>query len=184
VPFAGQGALNLTTLSVWLLRGRVSVEFTRPAKPQDNGAHEQMHRELKAATASPPAPTARAQQRRFERWREEYNEERPHEGINYRKPAQLYRCSPRRWREGLPADYPSAWITRRVRNRGHIKIYGRLRFIGRAFVGQTIGLKPLDGERDEVYLDELHIGTLHRADPGGLRPCTFQTKPCVVTSST
>ena len=51
-PFAGNGPLNLSTLSVWWLRLGIKVEFTRRAKPQDNGAHEQMHRVLKAETAS------------------------------------------------------------------------------------------------------------------------------------
>jgi transposase InsO family protein len=174
-PFAGCGSLNLTTLSVWWLCCGIRVEFTRPAKPQDNGAHEQMHRILKADTASPPAPTLRAQQRRFERWRHQYNSVRPHAALGNRRPAQLYRPSPRRWKPPVPWSYPRTWITRRVRNRGAIKIHGRLRFIGRAFVHQSIALKPIDADHYEVYLGKLLIGTLYHRDPGAMRPCSYNS---------
>jgi transposase InsO family protein len=176
VPFAGQGPLNLTTLSVWWLRCGIKVEFTRPAKPQDNGSHEQMHRILKAETASPPAPTARAQQQRFARWQKEYNELRPHASLGDRRPAQFYRPSPRRWVEPASSRYPAAWQTRHVRNRGSIKLDGRLRFVGRAFVGQTLGIKTIDAEHDEIYLGSLLIGTLHGRDPGGIRPCVYRPR--------
>ncbi|WP_425499905.1 integrase core domain-containing protein [Cerasicoccus maritimus] len=53
------------------------VEFIRPASPQENGSHERMHRDLKAEVAKRPAPNIQAQQKRFDRWREEYNRKRP-----------------------------------------------------------------------------------------------------------
>ena len=63
-PFGGKGALGLSRLSVWWLRLGITVEFVRPAHPQDNGAHEQMHRVLRADVATPPAPSVAAQKRR------------------------------------------------------------------------------------------------------------------------
>jgi putative transposase len=176
-PFAGCGSLSLTTLSVWWHCCGIRVEFTRPAKPQDNGAHEQMHRILKADTASPPAPTLRAQQRRFQRWQQQYNCLRPHAALGNRRPAQVYRPSSRRWKPPASWSYPSTWITRRVRNRGAIKIHGRLRFIGRAFVHQSIALKPIDADHYEVYLGKLQIGTLYHRDPGAMRPCSYHSLP-------
>ena len=135
-----------------------------------------MHRVLKAETASPPAPTARAQQQRFARWQKEYNELRPHASLGDRRPAQLYRPSPRRWVAPASCRYPAAWQTRHVRNRGSIKLDGRLRFVGRAFVGQTLGIKTIDAEHDEIYLGSLLIGTLHGRDPGGIRPCVYRPR--------
>lgn len=61
-----------------------------------------------------------------------------------------------------------------MRNRGHIKWRGRLRFIGRAFVGQTVGLKMLEVKLHAVYLGPLLIGHLHEHDPGGLRPARWK----------
>jgi hypothetical protein len=173
-PFAGLGSRNLSRLSVWWLRLGIAVEFTRRAKPQDNGAHEQMHRILKAETASPPAPTLPAQQRRSDRWVRLYNEVRPHQALAGQVPAKLYRSSSRPYHQPAPSSYPTAWAVRRVRRNGWIKLHGRLRFIGRAFVHQWIGLKPIDPEITEIYLDRLLLGTLHRADGNGsLRPCAY-----------
>ena len=163
-PFAGCGALHLSSLSVWWLRLGIRVEFTRPAKPQDNGAHEQMHRLLKAETATPPAANPRAQQRRFDRWSYQYNHLRPHEALGGRVPARFYRRSPRPFHDPPPPVYPETWLTRRVRRNGWIKLEGVLRFIGRPFIHQWVGLQPASNRSWSIYLGTLLIGTLHRSD--------------------
>ena len=68
----------------------IAVEFIRPAHPQDNGAHEQMHRIFKADAAAPPARTVAAQKSRIRAWIGSYNYERPHEALGQRVPAQMY----------------------------------------------------------------------------------------------
>jgi putative transposase len=166
-PFAGRGALHLSSLSVWWVRLGIRVEFTRRAKPQDNGAHEQMHRVLKAETASPAAANPRAQQRRLDRWREEYNTVRPHEALGGRVPTELYARSPRPFFIAPTPVYPATWLSRRVRANGWIKFEGVLRFIGRAFVRQLIGLQPARDQSWNVHLEALLIGTLHHCDGAG-----------------
>ncbi len=175
-PFAGDGALDLSRLSAWWLRLGIRVEFTRRARPQDNGAHEQMHRVYKAETACPPAATARGQQQRTTRWRLYYNRQRPHEALGQRVPADLYRRSRRRYRARL-ADlvYPRGWLALRVTTAGYVRWRGRLRVIGRAFAGQRVGFKPLAAGRHEVYFGRQLIGHLLDADPGGLRPASWQS---------
>jgi putative transposase len=169
-PFGGNGALGLSRLSVWWLSLGIEVEFSRPAHPEDNAGHEQMHRVYKAEAAQPPARDRARQQRRTERWRRRYNEERPHEAIKMKTPARLYRGSVRPLPPKPPEPkYDEAWEVRRVRNRGHIKWRGRQRFIGRAFVGQRIALKPLAPGRFEVFFLEHLIGLLHDEDTCGLR---------------
>lgn len=173
-PFAGKGALGLSRLSVWWLRLGVAVEFTRPGHPQDNGAHEQMHRVLKAETAAPPARTRPAQKRRLTRWLHSYNYERPHEALGQQVPAKFYRPSARALPRPLPAaKYPRAWAVRRVRNRGHIKWKGRQRFIGRAFVGELVGLKEIESGVHAVYCTRQLIGVLHQGDGSGMRPAAW-----------
>jgi len=82
-------------------------EHIEPGKPQQNGRHERMHRTLKQETAAPPAGTRRAQQRRFDHFREEYNEQRPHQALNQNPPASYYHNSPRTYPERLrEPDYP------------------------------------------------------------------------------
>ena len=176
-PFAGKGSLNLSSLSVWWVRLGIRVEFTRRGKPQDNGAHEQMHRILKAETASPAAANPRAQQRRLDRWRAEYNALRPHEALAGRVPDELYSPSPRPFHVALTSSYPNPWLSRCVRPNGWIKFQGNLRFIGRAFVRQVIGLQPADQESWNVHLDALLIGTLHQSDGSGSMRATMFRKP-------
>ena len=174
-PFAGKGALGLSRLSVWWLRLGIRVEFTRRARPGDNAGHEQFHgcyqREVVAASAG-----GRVQmQRCSDRWVNQYNVERPHEALKQRTPASVYRASQRVYPPALlPLKYPRHWAVRRVRNRGHIKWRGRLRFVGRAFVGQSLGLKLTQQPHWEVYLGNQLIGHLHPADVGGMRPAYWQ----------
>ena len=131
-PFAGDGALELSRLSAWWLRLGIRVEFTGRARPQDNGAHEQMHRIYKAEVASPPAASPPAQQWRTTRWIAYYNHQRPHEGLGQQFPASLYHRSRRPYRGPLrEIEYPRRWVTRRVTASGYIRWHGRLRVIGR-----------------------------------------------------
>jgi transposase InsO family protein len=58
-----------------------------PGRPDQNGRHERMHRTLKAETARAPASSMRAQQARFDRFLDEYNNVRPHEALGQATPA-------------------------------------------------------------------------------------------------
>ena len=177
-PFGGKGSLGLSRLSVWWLRLGIAVEFVRPAHPQDNGAHEQMHRVLRADIATPPAPSVAAQKRRIRVWIHCYNHQRPHEALGQRVPAQIYWPSNRPMLEQLQkVKYLCAWETRRVRNRGHIKWKGRERFVGRAFVGELVGLKKTGEGIHEVYLDWHLIGLLYEQDLAGMRPAAIARHP-------
>src|SRR6266567_178127 len=177
-PFGGKGALGLSRLSVWWLRLGIAVEFVRPAHPEDNGAHEQMHRVFRADIAAPPAPSVAAQKRRIRAWIGCYNHERPHEALGQRVPAQMYWPSNRTLPQQLPkVKYPCAWETRKVRNRGHIKWQGRERFVGRAFVGQLVGLNKVAKGIHEVYLDHHLIGLLYERDLAGMRPASIARHP-------
>ena len=81
-PFAAPTAIcRLSRLSVWWIRLGIKPELIQPSNPQQNGAHERMHKTLKAETTRPPAANAAAQQRRFDSFRVEYNNERPHQNL-------------------------------------------------------------------------------------------------------
>ncbi len=81
VPFATNTLARLSSLSAWWVRLGVLPELIEPGKPQQNGRHERMHRTLKAETTRPPAANCRAQQRKFNYFREEFNSQRPHEAL-------------------------------------------------------------------------------------------------------
>lgn len=170
-PFGGNGARGLSTLSVWWLQLGIQVEFIRPGCPQDNAAHEQMHRVLKAETAHPSAATIPAQQRRFDRWRKQYNQRRPHESLGMQVPGHAYRPSTQRLPKQLLAwRYPTDWPRLQLDRKGRCHWAGRQRHVGRAFVGQSLGLRYQSADCAEVYLGNLLLGLLCRDDHAGLRP--------------
>jgi transposase InsO family protein len=174
-PFAGDGALDLSRLSAWWLRLGLRVEFTRRAHPQDNGAHEQMHRVYRAEV--PPAANARAQQRRTTQWVHDYNHERPHEALGQRVPAEFYHASRRRYRPvWRPLRYRRGWASRRVTDHGYVRWHGRLRGIGRAFGGECVGFKPVSAGVWEVYFGPHLIGLLVDTDPGAMRPARWDLR--------
>jgi transposase InsO family protein len=107
VPFASPNALfNLSKMSVWWLRLGISIERIQPGQPQQNGRHERMHRTLKQETTRPASMNSLQQQGRFDAFIEEFNNERPHEGLSMKTPAEVYTPSPRPYR-GLPElTYP------------------------------------------------------------------------------
>jgi transposase InsO family protein len=152
VPFASTGLHGLAPLNVWWMQLGIVHQRIRPGRPQANGTHERMHRELKRETL-PAAATARAQQRRFDRFRRRYNEERPHEALGNRRPASLWGPSNRPYpTRVLPPVYPAHCEVRRVRSRGEIKFRGRMPFLSEVLAGEYIGLEEVgDGAWDIVY---------------------------------
>ena len=112
-PFASpNGLLGLAQLSVWWLAMGIDLERSRPGCPQDNGGHERLHpdiaRELEGVEH-------KQRQAAFETWRREFNEERPHQALEMRVPAELYQASLRKW-NGTPEQisYPGM-ASRRVK---------------------------------------------------------------------
>jgi putative transposase len=174
-PFASQGPAGLSQLSAWWVRLGIRVEFTRPACPQDNGAHEQFHRVMKKETARPPTHTRRGQQHRFTTWLWSYNHLRPHEALGQTVPAKRYFKSQRVFPSRLPEiRYPKKYQVRRVRSNGEIRWAGRKRFIGEAFIGHPVGLRPLRSGIYIVKFADLLIGHLHQTDVGAMRPALYR----------
>lgn len=176
--FGSTGPAGLSRLSAWWTALGIGVEFIQPGHPEQNGSHEQMHREYKAEVTQPASQWKRAQQRRSDRWAQAYNQVRPHEALGQQTPAERYRPGPG---EGCPlvpvVSYPKGWEVRRVRSNGQIRWQGRLRFIGEAFVGLKVGLKPVGPHTRLVYLRRVVLGELRSDDGGGIRPAKYVRKP-------
>ena len=115
VPFATTGIHGLSQLNVWWMRLGIQHQRILPAHPQQNGAHERMHNTLKAAAIRPPRATLAAQQRAFNVFRREFNDERPHAALHGRPPGSLYQASSRPFTGELPPiDYPGHFLVKRV----------------------------------------------------------------------
>jgi transposase InsO family protein len=152
-PFASICALaRLSRLSVRWLKLGIRLERIEPGHPEQNGRHERMHRTLKQETARPPAADRGAQQERFDRFRSVYNEQRPHEALAQKTPAELYHSSGRPYPEKTPEpEYPGHFEVRWVRPNGGIKWQGEFLFLSQALSGERVGLEESDDGVWSVY---------------------------------
>jgi putative transposase len=164
-PFSTNGEAGLTALSVWWLKLGILPERIRPGRPQQNGRQERMHATLKQETASPPAGSVRQQQQRFDQFRREYNEERPHEALGQKPPACFYVCSSREYPKRLPAlEYPSGWKVKRVQVGGKFCWSHSWRpFVSHALVNEYIGLEPIDDRHWRVWFAGWELGMVDAA---------------------
>ncbi len=170
-PFASTGVCGLSKLSVWLIHLGVRPERIAPGKPQQNGRHERMHRTLKAEAMSPPSATLAAQQRRFDAFVREFNDERPHEALGGKSPSSLYVASPRAYPRSLPeVAYPSGLTLRRVRSNGEIKWKGGLLFLSESLVGEIVGLKETGESLWQIQFGEYPLGVLDERRGKVIRP--------------
>jgi transposase InsO family protein len=145
VPFASPNALfNLSKLSVWWLRLGIAIERIKPGKPQQNGRHERMHLTLKKETTRPSGMNSLQQQAKFDAFVHEFNNERPHEALNMKYPAEIYTPSPRAY-NGLPElGYPFHDRTILVTACGRICLHRKKINISTVLAGQTLGIKEID----------------------------------------
>ena len=173
-PFAGLGLAGLSPLAVWWVRLGIGLERIEPGAPQQNGRHERMHRTLKEATAQPPARSLVAQQQRFDSFRQEYNEQRPHEALGQATPASVYEPSARQYPERLPEPrgYPEDWEKRNVRQNGEFRWQGEYIYLSQSLAGQEIGLELVGEGRWAVHFETLRLGVLDERKKRLVEKCT------------
>jgi transposase InsO family protein len=148
-PFASVALAGLSELAAWWIRLGIRPERIAPGKPQQNGAHERMHRTLQEATAQPPQRDLRRQQRAFDRFRHEFDFERPHEALAMKTPAEVYCYSERAYPNRQPkVEYGNDRLVRIVGSCGRIRWSGE-----RIFITKTLGNEPigLEGVADGLW---------------------------------
>ena len=145
VPFASPNALfTLSKLSVWWLRLGITIERIKPGHPQQNGRHERMHLTLKKEATRPSGENIFQQQAKFDDFIEEYNNDRPHEALGMKYPAEIYKPSPRVY-TGLPElVYPLHDLTANVTHCGRICLHRKKINLSTVFAGQSVGLKEVE----------------------------------------
>jgi putative transposase len=143
-PFASASAFfGLSKLSVWWLRLGIGIERIKPGNPQQNGRHERMHLTLKKEATKPAGKNFLQQQAKFDRFQEVFNEQRPHQAIGMKYPAELYRPSPRPYTGLSELEYPLHDRTITVTSCGRICIGRRKINLSHAFAGQNVGIKEV-----------------------------------------
>ena len=156
-PFASvHGLFGLSRLSAWWVALGIDLERGRPGHPQDNAAHERMHKDISRELEA----MGQSEQAALDLWRQTFNYERPHESLGMRTPGEVYVASQRKY-DGTPEDldYPQM-CSRRVCPKGTIKVDGHRLFLTTSLAGWSVGLKPIVEDLMEVWFGRLLLGQI------------------------
>jgi hypothetical protein len=162
-PFSSRGVAGLSSLSVWWHKLGIRHERIDPGHPEQNGRHERMHRDLKRETASPPATSLAAQQRRFDQFRARFNQERPHEALEQRTPHEFYDISSRHLPEpwwGKDFEYDMEAEALRVSKDGAIATHRGAFFLSTTLTHELIEIDWYQANRARVMFGTLKLGEL------------------------
>ena len=143
-PWGDGPGSPFTPLGVWLIEQGIMISHSRSYHPQTMGKDERFHRTLKSdVLGGLPFADLIAAARAFDRWRNVYNTQRPHEALELAVPASRYQPSPRDYVETTaPFEYGPTDIVRRVQKRGHISLLGRSIKVCNAFCGKAVAFRP------------------------------------------
>jgi len=166
-PWGTTLAYGCTRFEVLLMGYGVLPMHGKPLHPQTQGKEERFHKTLKnellKQVSIKDLPHA---QERFDSFRREYNEDRPHCSLDYAVPADIYRksgkampCKINEW------EYQEGSQVVKVDKIGHIHFRSRRIFLSEAFIGKNIALVPTqkDGFLEIIYRN-FHIAAIDMRD--------------------
>jgi len=159
VPFVSVHArAGLSQLSAWWISLGIRLVRSRPGCPQDNGAHERMHADVRADLQAHPSVDRAEQQRVIDRWRQQFNHVRPHQALGNKTPAQVYKVREHRRAPLASFTYPEIFFARSTDKTGHLSFRGDRILVGRAFAGLTLGIQTADASHVRLWLHDVDLG--------------------------
>jgi transposase InsO family protein len=162
-PFGSKGAGGLTKLSVRFVKLGIALEPITPGCPGENGRHERMHRTLGDETSSPAAGSRSELQARFDRFRVDFNEVRPHEALEQRTPASMHRPNARLYTGRLDDPwYDWTHLEHRVTKQGYIRWHDQPLYISEALGGELVGVAELASGDHVVRFAAIDVGVIGR----------------------
>jgi len=160
-PFASRSAvLGLSRLSAWWVALGINLERSRPGKPQDNGAHERLHRDISQALE---CLGQNVSQEALDLWRHQFNYQRPHEALELRCPGDLYHNSNRKYPGAVQELVYEGMTARRVNHNGCIRWKDHSLFVSQSLSGWNVGLKSAQNQTIELWFAQLLLGHLDPA---------------------
>ena len=165
-PFASVQTLHgLSRLSAWWVALGIDLERGRIGCPQDNAAHERLHRDVSLELEG----LGEESQQGLDLWRQEFNYQRPHEALQMRFPGEVYQNSSRSF-QGTPEEliYPGM-AQRQVDKHGQISWQTQKLFLSRSLAGWSVGLKGGGGDFIEVWFVRLLLGHIDQNNLSFLR---------------
>jgi transposase InsO family protein len=170
-PFAARNSpLGLSRLSAWWLSLGINLDRIAPGRPDQNGGHERMHRDLAREVESSAEHDMATQQATLDVWRNTFNEQRPHEALAMRVPKDAYQSSPRKF-DPAPVElaYPGEYLVRKVNGGGSVKIHNTRVNVSVALRGFDVGLQATSSQRLALWFCRLRLGDIdvstHRFRP-------------------
>lgn len=164
-PFASlTGPHGLTRLSAWWKLLGIALDRIEPGKPQQNGSHERMHRDVAVEIQGQPSANLADETKRLEAWRGEYNLRRPHEALAMKTPGEVYHCSERKLNAVKTYVYPAGYALRRVARDGCILINNKSVYLSEALGRTEVGLERLSETTWQVWFCDLVICQINLDD--------------------
>jgi transposase InsO family protein len=165
VPFASRSVGGISRLSKWWIRLGILPERIQPGKPQQNGAHERMHRTLKDTVIQPPGRNIKHQQKLFDGFMQEYNNERPHETLKQKTPASQYQKSFKQMPTKLPElEYPGYYRITPVSSKGLMYCFSSIVYVGHILEGERVGMEEVHEGVWKVYFGPIYLGLFDQRD--------------------
>jgi putative transposase len=159
-PFAATSFTGLTALSVWWIQLGIRLDRTEPGSPQQNGRLERLHRTLQQDVCDAPEDHVHAQQIAFTGWRTMYNDERPHEALDMKRPADIYTPSARPYPDRIEPPAYGDTTTRRVQGNGQVAFDGWNVNLSTALTGHEVAFRETgDGVWELRFCDHI-LGNL------------------------
>ena len=163
-PWGNAQSTGFTRFEVWLMELGILTLHGRALHPQTQGKEESFNRsmtkELLKHTTIEDFPDA---QRKFDAYREFYNNERPHHALDLEIPGKKYVKSPRAYPEKISQwEYPKECQIRKVKETGYFTWNGQGYFLSEAFGGKEIAVRESHIEGCiSLFFRQFRIGRLN-----------------------
>lgn len=164
-PWGTAQSTGFTRFEVWLMDLSILTIHGRALHPQTQGKEESFNRaltrELLKWTTILDEQDAK---RKFDDYRNFYNNVRPHHALALDTPSQHYRKSERQYTDTVsPWEYPSGYELRRVKSTGFFNWDGQGYFLSEAFGEKEIAIGPSRNPACiNLYYRQFHIGRIDK----------------------
>lgn len=153
-----------TKFEVWMMEHGILVLHGRGLHPQTQGKQEKFNGSLKRECLRyNDFADLKDAQLGFDKYRQFYNEKRPHHSLELATPSTRYSPSPRKYSDKIAEwDYPSEYEICKVKGNGYFRYRGKSYFLSEGFADRQIAVREshLPGQITLVFR-QFRIGRIH-----------------------
>ena len=119
-----------------------------------------MHRDIKAEVQSCPSKDIATEQRRLDRFRQEFNHVRPHQALQGRTPAEVYKPTEKRKMIPIEYVYPDGIRSAIVYTCGGFTYDGQKYNVSQSLYGHRIGLEYVNPLQIRAWFHDIDLGII------------------------